>query len=67
MPLTPPKQFKHYEELIDILIERGMVINNRERAIRKLAQVGYYRLSGFGIQQELSNETNHINPSSVNT
>ncbi|HAS8474607.1 TPA: Abi family protein [Vibrio vulnificus] len=47
MPLTPPKQFKHYEELIDILIERGMVIDNRERAIRKLAQVGYYRLSGF--------------------
>lgn len=47
MSLAPPKQFKTYEELIDILIERGMVIDNRERAIRKLAQVGYYRLSGF--------------------
>ncbi|PMF79829.1 abortive phage infection protein [Vibrio breoganii] len=47
MPLTPPKEFKHYEELIEILTNRGMVIEDSERTMRKLAQVGYYRLSGF--------------------
>ncbi|MGR6838186.1 Abi family protein [Aliivibrio wodanis] len=47
MALTPPKEFKHYEELVDILSQRGMHIEDGERAKRKLAQVGYYRLSGF--------------------
>ncbi|MEZ8857993.1 hypothetical protein AB6E16_21180 [Vibrio atlanticus] len=52
MELIPPKEFKHYEELVDTLSQRGMIIGDDERAKRKLAQVGYYRLSGFGIQQE---------------
>jgi abortive infection bacteriophage resistance protein len=47
MALIPPKEFKHYEELVDILSQRGMHIEDGERAKRKLAQVGYYRLSGF--------------------
>ena len=47
MALIPSKAFKHYEELVEILSQRGMLIADRERAKRKLAQVGYYRLSGF--------------------
>ncbi|CAK3975195.1 Abi family protein [Vibrio crassostreae] len=47
MALIPPKEFKHYEELVDTLSQRGMIIGDDERAKRKLAQVGYYRLSGF--------------------
>jgi Abortive infection bacteriophage resistance protein len=45
--LQPAKPFKSYEELLDILNARGMRIESRTRALRKLAQVGYYRLSGF--------------------
>lgn len=41
------KPHKDYHELLGLLLERGMIINDRNRAIRKLSQVGYYRLSGF--------------------
>lgn len=41
------KPHKNYSELVDKLISRGMIIPNRERAERKLSQIGYYRLSGF--------------------
>jgi Abortive infection bacteriophage resistance protein len=46
-PLSPPKAYKSYDELIELLRDRGMHIEDSERAKRKLAQVGYYRLSGF--------------------
>lgn len=41
------KVFKEYDELLDILRARNMVINDPLRAQRKLTQVGYYRLSGY--------------------
>lgn len=41
------KPHKDYAEQLNLLLERGMVIADRDRAIRKLSQVGYYRLSGF--------------------
>lgn len=44
---TTVKPFKDYPELVDILQSRGMTIGNRDRAIRKIAQVGYYHLSGY--------------------
>lgn len=45
--LAPPKPFLSYPELAALLAERGMRFENPLRAQRKLAQVGYYRLSGF--------------------
>lgn len=45
--LSPPKPHKSYSQLVDILEDRGMIIPDRERAERKLSQIGYYRLSGF--------------------
>lgn len=41
------KPHKEYSQQLDILLSRGMEIRDRERAMRKLSQVGYYRLSGF--------------------
>ncbi|WP_275379778.1 Abi family protein, partial [Xenorhabdus bovienii] len=41
------KAHKNYDELIALLESRGMAINDREHAKKKLSQVGYYRLSGF--------------------
>lgn len=49
-PCSPPKQVKvflEYPTLLDLLEERGMIITDRARCERKLAQVGYYRLSGY--------------------
>lgn len=45
--LSPAKPFKSYAELSALLTSRGMELNDPSRAERKLAQVGYYRLSGF--------------------
>lgn len=33
--------------MVALLTRRGMQINDKPRAERKLAQLGYYRLSGF--------------------
>lgn len=41
------KPHKEYSQQIEILLSRGMGIRDRARAMRKLSQVGYYRLSGF--------------------
>lgn len=41
------KAFLEYHDLMQQLIDRGMNVTNRERCERKLAQVGYYRLSGY--------------------
>lgn len=46
-PPAPPKPFKEYSDLVANLEQRGMVIDDPDRAIRKISQVGYYRLSGY--------------------
>lgn len=46
------KAFLEYHDLMQQLIDRGMNVTNRERCERKLAQVGYYRLSGYWHLQE---------------
>lgn len=45
--ILPPKEFKTNNQLVEILEFRGMAVKDRSRAERKLAQIGYYRLSGF--------------------
>ena len=42
-----PKPFKEYPDLMALLHGRKMSIKNDNYAIKKLSQVGYYRLSGF--------------------
>ncbi|MCD4742897.1 MAG: Abi family protein [Desulfobacteraceae bacterium] len=46
-PLSPPKPHRSYSDLVNLLEKRGMIIPDKERAERKLSQIGYYRLSGF--------------------
>lgn len=41
------KEFKTYNEQVDILVRRGMDIGDRDKAIFLLQQVSYYRLSGY--------------------
>ena len=41
------KPHKSYSELVSLLESRGMIIPDKQRAERKLSQIGYYRLSGF--------------------
>ncbi|WP_386692621.1 MULTISPECIES: Abi family protein [unclassified Lonepinella] len=41
------KPHKEYSELVELLVSRGMIIDDKIYAEKKLSQVGYYRLSGF--------------------
>jgi len=41
------KPHLEYSELVERLLSRGMIIPDKPKAIRKLSQIGYYRLSGF--------------------
>ncbi|MHC8609813.1 Abi family protein (plasmid) [Paenarthrobacter ureafaciens] len=44
---APVKAYKTYEEQVDLLASRGMVIADREAAIQQLRHTNYYRLSGY--------------------
>jgi abortive infection bacteriophage resistance protein len=35
------------ERQLDLLIDRGLIVSDRERALRYLSFIGYYRLSGY--------------------
>lgn len=41
------KPWKSYEAQLDQLIERGMRVTDREKALECLRRIGYYRLSGY--------------------
>lgn len=43
----PPKSHLTYLEQINRLLNRGMIIEDKSRAIKKLTHIGYYRLSGY--------------------
>lgn len=41
------KKWKSFEDQLDILESRGLVITNRQAALKYLERLGYYRLSGY--------------------
>lgn len=45
--MTYAKLWKSYAEQLDQLIDRGMQVTDRERALDYLERIGYYRLSGY--------------------
>ncbi len=42
-----PKEWKSFKEQLALLKERGILVNDEERALNFLKTVGYYRLSGY--------------------
>ncbi|MCX5876924.1 MAG: Abi family protein [Deltaproteobacteria bacterium] len=55
----PPKSF---DEQIDLLIERGMVITDRDRAKRYLGHLNYYRLAAYWLPYEQDHPTHQFKP-----
>jgi abortive infection bacteriophage resistance protein len=50
------KPFKSINEQVDILKERGLIINDITYAHRVLSHVNYYRLSGYTLTLRRNNE-----------
>ena len=47
MTVSFTKQYHSPEDIISLLLERGLAINDRARACRYLQNIGYYRLSAY--------------------
>lgn len=45
--VKPLKKAKTFDEQIDILLDRNLIIDNREYARNVLSRINYYRLSGY--------------------
>lgn len=45
--MLAPKPFRTYPDLVALIQQRNMLVADPVRAERKLAQLGYYRLSGY--------------------
>lgn len=43
----PPKEWKAFDEQMEVLRARGMIVDDQEYARHFLKRVGYYRLSGY--------------------
>ncbi len=41
------KPWKSYEDQLDLLVSRGLVVTDRPKALEYLKRIGYYRLSGY--------------------
>jgi len=56
---TSPKPFMSYSQQIKILQDRGMIFSDLQYAEKKLAEVNYYRLSGFWyVFREIEKDSN---------
>lgn len=60
---TFQKEHQSQEELIQILSERGVAIDDKAAALEWLHKVGYYRLSGFGLQFRIQDENGRLTDS----
>lgn len=49
------KPFLHYEDQLKLLENRGLVIEDREKALSVLKSINYYRLSGYSLSLRKDN------------
>jgi abortive infection bacteriophage resistance protein len=45
--MTYSKPWKSFDEQLDLLISRGLIVTDRTKALEYLQRIGYYRLSGY--------------------
>ncbi|NOQ52069.1 MAG: Abi family protein [Desulfuromonadaceae bacterium] len=55
----PPKT---YDEQLDLLVERGLQVSDRPRAIHYLSHLNYYRLAAYWLPYEQDHTTHQFRP-----
>lgn len=43
------KPFKTIDEQLDLLIDRGLIVTDRDKALNVLSRINYYRLSAYSL------------------
>lgn len=57
-------KFLHFESQLDLFTSRGMIVEDRDRAIEKIQSIGYYKIKGFAyalIQTDALKDTTQDN------
>jgi abortive infection bacteriophage resistance protein len=54
---------KSFDEQLDLLIERGLLVSNRSEAIHYLAHINYYRLEAYWLPFEVSRDPHQFKDS----
>lgn len=60
MPVQYQKLPKTFDEQLDQLIARGLIVNDRAAAVTQLAHINYYRLSGYLHYYLAAPKANHL-------
>ena len=50
-----------YEQQVELLINRGLIVDDKERAIRLLGHISYYRLSAYMLPFKKLENNNYLN------
>lgn len=60
------KEFKSFSEQVDILRSRGLIIDSREDAMKKLSNINYYRFTAYLLSYKID-EINYIEGTNFET
>lgn len=55
------KEHKTFQEQLEKLLERNLVVSNRQYALSKLEHINYYRLSAYFLPYQYKKESQHAN------
>ena len=47
MTIKSPKIWTSFEDQLTLLQQRGMIVEDKDKALHYLSKLGYYRLSGY--------------------
>lgn len=65
--LLPCKPHLTYQQQLQLLLDRGLLIHNQEFAIKKLSHIGYYRLSGYWFPAKKEIDGRKVDQFEINT
>ena len=60
MSITYSKPAITFEDQLEKFISRGLIVSNKETAIKKLASIGYYRFSGYSYPFRIRNKNGEV-------
>ena len=55
------KEHKSFEEQLQLLLDRGLIVANTEYALKKLQHLNYYRLSAYFLPYQYSKKSENKN------
>lgn len=61
------KEFLEYEELADLAMSRGLIVESRDELVATLQQVSYYRLSAYWFQYKEEGSDNFVSNTTLDT